>query len=143
MALIQSAGAVLYTVIDGERRYVLVREKNGSYGMPKGRVEVGETLAETALREIREETSLCVEPDLSFREEYNYVLWGVVHKRAVYSMARFAYGDAVTTMENEIFGDWLVPYEEAKKLLSYDNDRRILTLAHERITGKAIPADSL
>ena len=34
MALIQSAGAVLYTVIDGERHYVLVREKNGSYGMP-------------------------------------------------------------------------------------------------------------
>ena len=91
-------------------------------------------------REIREETSLCVEPDLSFREEYNYVLWGVVHKRAVYSMARFAFGDAVTTMENEIFGDWLVPFEEAKALLSYDNDRRILTLAHERITG--VHADS-
>ena len=58
MATIHSAGAVLYTVIDGERRYVLVREKNGSYGMPKGHVEVGETLAETALREIREETGL-------------------------------------------------------------------------------------
>ena len=36
MAMIHSAGAVLYTVIDGERHYVLVREKNGSYGMPKG-----------------------------------------------------------------------------------------------------------
>ena len=38
MALLHSAGAVLYTVIDGERRYVLVREKNGSYGLPKGHV---------------------------------------------------------------------------------------------------------
>ena len=41
--MIHSAGAVLYTVIDGERRYVLVREKNGSYGLPKGHVEPGET----------------------------------------------------------------------------------------------------
>ncbi len=54
MALIHSAGAVLYTVIDGERRYVLVREKNGSYGLPKGHVEPGETLAQPALREVRE-----------------------------------------------------------------------------------------
>ena len=46
MAVIHSAGAVLYTVIDGVRQYVLVREKNGSYGLPKGHVEEGETLAE-------------------------------------------------------------------------------------------------
>ena len=58
MAMIHSAGAVLYTVISGERRYVLVREKNGSYGLPKGHVEPGETLAQTALREVREETGL-------------------------------------------------------------------------------------
>ena len=58
MALIQSAGAVLYTFIDGVRHYVLVREKNGSYGLPKGHVEPGETLPQTALREVREETGL-------------------------------------------------------------------------------------
>ena len=139
----KSCGAVVYTEHENEPLYLLIRNRSGHIGFPKGHVEYGEDECATMTREIREETALCVEPDLSFREEYNYVLWGVVHKRAVYSMARFAYGDAVTTMENEIFGDWLVPYEEAKKLLSYDNDRRILTLAHERITGKAIPADSL
>ena len=58
MNIINSAGAVLYTVINGERQYVLVREKNGSYGLPKGHVEPGETLAETALREVREETGI-------------------------------------------------------------------------------------
>ena len=36
MSMIHSAGAVLYTVEDGQRKYVLVREKNGSYGLPKG-----------------------------------------------------------------------------------------------------------
>ena len=56
-------------------------------------------------------------------------------------MAQFPFGDAVTTMENEIFGDWLVPFEEAKALLSYDNDRRILAMAHERITGEKADPD--
>jgi len=137
----KSCGAVVYTVHDEEPLYLLIRNRSGHIGFPKGHVEYGEDECATMTREIREETSLCVTPDLSFREEYNYVLWGVVHKRAVYSMARFAFGDAVTTMENEIFGDWLVPFTEAKKLLSYDNDRRILTLAHERITGQAASPD--
>ena len=46
MALIESAGAVLYTEDGGVRQYVLVMEKNGSFGLPKGHVEPGETLAE-------------------------------------------------------------------------------------------------
>ena len=132
----KSCGAVVYTVNEGQPLYLLIRNRSGHIGFPKGHVEYGEDECATMTREIREETSLCVTPDLSFREEYNYVLWGVVHKRAVYSMAQFTFGDAVTTMENEIFGDWLVPFEEAKALLSYDNDRRILSLAHERITGE-------
>ncbi|MBQ7983747.1 MAG: NUDIX domain-containing protein, partial [Clostridia bacterium] len=131
----KSCGAVVYTVHDGEPLYLLIRNRSGHIGFPKGHVEYGEDERATMMREIREETSLVVEPDLSFREEYHYVLWGVVHKRAVYSMAQFAWGHSVTTMENEIFGDWLVPYAEARKLLSYDNDRKILELAHNRITG--------
>ena len=33
MALIESAGAVLYTEDGGVRQYVLVMEKNGSFGL--------------------------------------------------------------------------------------------------------------
>ena len=135
----KSCGAVVYTMHDGQPLYLLIRNRSGHIGFPKGHVEYGEDELATMTREIREETALAVTPDMTFREEYNYVLWGVVHKRAVYSMAEFAFGDAVTTMENEIFGDWIVPFEEASALLSYDNDRRILALAHERITG--IPAE--
>ena len=39
MALIESAGAVLYTEDGGVRQYGLGMEKNGSFGLPKGHVE--------------------------------------------------------------------------------------------------------
>ena len=50
MEVVRSAGAALYTVQDGETRWVLVREKSGSVGLPKGHVEKGETPKQTALR---------------------------------------------------------------------------------------------
>ncbi len=131
----KSCGAVVYTVHQNEVLYLLIRNRSGHIGFPKGHVEYGEDERTTMIREIREETSLSVEPDLTFREEYRYVLWNVVHKLAVYSMAPFSYGKSVTTMENEIFGDWLVTYTEARRLLSYENDRKILALANERIVA--------
>jgi 8-oxo-dGTP pyrophosphatase MutT (NUDIX family) len=130
----------MITVNEATDKILLIQQYGRpSYVLVAGYVTKGESMEDAVRREIREETALAVTPDMTFREEYNYVLWGVVHKRAVYSMAEFAFGDAVTTMENEIFGDWIVPFEEASALLSYDNDRRILALAHERITG--IPAE--
>lgn len=39
--LVHSAGATLFTVVDGEIRWALVREKSGNYGLPKGQVEPG------------------------------------------------------------------------------------------------------
>ncbi len=132
----KSCGAVVYTIHNNSPLYLLIRNRSGHIGFPKGHVEYGEDELATMVREIYEETSLHVTPDPTFRCEYHYVLWGVVHKRAVYSMAQFSYGHSVTTMENEIFGDWLVPFAEARKLLSYDNDRNILEEAHEKIMSR-------
>lgn len=131
----KSCGAVVYTLRDGCPLYLLIRNRSGHIGFPKGHVELGEDERATMKREIREETALRVEPDLRFREEYRYVLWNVVHKTAVYSLAYFTDGQKVTTMANEIFGDWLVPYAEARELLSYDNDRAILDRAHAYLTA--------
>ena len=132
----KSCGAVVYTVRDGTLLYLLIRNRSGHIGFPKGHVELGEDERMTMKREISEETSLSVEPDLAFREEYQYVLWNIVHKTAVYSLASFRYGSTVETMENEIFGDWLLPYPEARKMLSYENDRRILDRADAWLHGK-------
>ena len=132
----KSCGAVVYTVRDGKLLYLLIRNRSGHIGFPKGHVELGEDERMTMKREISEETALSVEPDLAFREEYQYVLWNIVHKTAVYSLASFRDGETVETMENEIFGDWLLPYPEARRMLSYENDRRILDHADAWLRGK-------
>lgn len=55
-----------------EEGYILlVRNRNGYWGLPKGHCESGETLAETAAREVQEETGLTIEVgDLAFVTEF-------------------------------------------------------------------------
>ncbi|MDB4897910.1 MAG: Mut-like protein [Firmicutes bacterium] len=50
---------------------LLIRNRNGHWGLPKGHWEAGELLAETAVREVLEETGLLVEVgDLAFITEF-------------------------------------------------------------------------
>ena len=126
MALIHSAGAVLYTVIDGERRYVLVREKNGSYGLPKGHVEPGETLDQTALREVREETGVTAtlhgdEPAMVDE----YPIAGGDIKRVSWFVARYA-DQTPLTDRTQVLGVLVLPIEAALKTLTYGSTREIL-----------------
>ncbi len=126
MALIHSAGAVLYTVIDGERRYVLVREKNGSYGLPKGHVEPGETLAQTALREVREETgvtaTLHAEKPTMVDE---YPIAGGDVKRVSWFVARYA-DQTPNADRTQVLGVLVLPIEAALRTLTYGSTREIL-----------------
>ena len=66
-----SCGAVLYKKEDG-LKYLLILDRNGNYGFPKGHVEAGETFKETALREIKEETGVDALLDDGFLYSISY-----------------------------------------------------------------------
>ena len=51
----KSCGAVVFTRIDNNIKYLLIQNLEGVYGFPKGHVEEGETLIECAVRETEEE----------------------------------------------------------------------------------------
>lgn len=76
MAIEVTSGAVVYRKNNGEIEYLLLESQNKGHfwGFPKGHVEGNETLEETAIREIREETQLVLPIDTSFHVYTEYDL---------------------------------------------------------------------
>jgi len=68
-----SCGVIPVRIYDGKRYYLLVQHVAGHWGFPKGHPDNGESTAETALRELAEETGLTdcglIEAP-QFREQY-------------------------------------------------------------------------
>lgn len=126
-----SAGAVV--VFLGEApEYLLLHYTSGHWDFPKGNVEPGETLEQTAFREIREETGLEVELIPGFREEieYIYVRAGKrIRKKVVYFLARAPSKDVKLSWEHKGF-IWL-PYDKALARVTYESSRRVLAKAHK------------
>ncbi|HEX3038266.1 MAG TPA: GrpB family protein [Oscillospiraceae bacterium] len=124
----KSCGAVLYTVQDGERKYLLVTNRSGHIGFAKGHVEYGENEYQTASREIFEETGLQVKFHPGFRESITYTIYTAVQKEQVLFLASFKMQD-ITIPQNEISSYFLVNYEQAMQTLTYYQDRTILQKA--------------
>ncbi|MHA1984643.1 MAG: NUDIX domain-containing protein, partial [Candidatus Hodarchaeales archaeon] len=66
--VVSSGGIVYHINNDHSITYLLLKHKNGNHwDFPKGQVEEGESLQETALREIIEETGI-LEENLLFKK---------------------------------------------------------------------------
>ena len=130
-----SCGAVLFTRIDGEPHYVLVRAKNqpvGCHGFPKGHMEPGETEEQTALREILEETGLRVRLLPGFRAVTEYALPCPpdTRKRVVFFLAEYEDQEPVP-QECELAAITIAPWPQALELTEFADSRQILKDAHE------------
>lgn len=130
----RSCGAVVWRKRGGRRHYLIIQNRSGHSGFPKGHMEYGETEEQTALREIFEETSLKVSLDTTFRAEYRYLVDGYIHKSALYFLASYTEG-AFRPQAGEVFGIWLLPYEDALEKLDYEQDRRVLRMAEKRLSA--------
>ena len=130
-----SCGAVVFTRINGEPHYVLVRAKNqpmGCHGFPKGHMEAGETEEQTALREIYEEVGLRVRLLPGFRAGTEYQLPAPpdTRKRVVFFLAEYE-GQETTIQESELAAITIAPWPQALELTEFADSKRILTEAHE------------
>ena len=130
----RSCGAVVWRKRGGRRHYLIIQNRSGHSGFPKGHMEYGETEEQTALREIFEETSLKVELDTTFRAEYRYLVDGYIHKSVLYFLANYSDG-IFKPQAGEVFGIWLLPYEDALEKLDYEQDRRVLRMAEKRLAA--------
>ena len=132
-----SCGAVVFTRIDGEPQYLLVRARNqpeGCHGFPKGHMEAGETEEQTALREIFEETSIRVQLVEGFRAVTEYALPKPdTRKRVVFFLAEYE-NQQPKFQESELAGFSLAPFEKALELTEYADSKQILTDANAFLT---------
>ena len=128
----KSCGAIVFTKLDGEIKYLLISNLQGIYGFPKGHVEGKETETETALREVYEETNLRIELIHGFRTTDEHFLSEKKDtvKQITYFLGVFENQDVIYQKE-ELSGVCLVGFEEAMGLFQFESSRRILTEANE------------
>ncbi len=125
----KSCGAIVYRKFHGNIEILLVKHVNsGHWSFPKGHVELGETEVETAQREILEETGIEVIIDSSFRETVTYSPKKGTQKMVVYFLAK-AKGYDFIPQPDEIADIKWVEIGRAQSVLSYDNDRSIVSKA--------------
>lgn len=136
----KSCGAVVFTKVNGEIKYLLVKNLSGVYGFPKGHVEGDESELETAKREIFEETGL---KNLNFIEGFKdddlfpSPQKKVGLKQVIYFLAEF-YDEKVVYPEQEILDVKLLDYQTALNLIKHDSTKRILTNANNFLLNKEV-----
>lgn len=126
---VYAAGALCWRVVD-ERIVVLVvhRTKYGDVTIPKGKVDPGETLPQTAVREIHEETGLKVGLGLPLGVSTYPLTSGrekIVHYWAAEVSPR-AIEQSTFVPNNEIAAVEWVSIKKARGYLTYERDVEIL-----------------
>lgn len=121
----KSCGAIVYKIENSKLYILLLKHNMGHWSYPKGHVEGNETEIETALREIKEETNLDVKLDNDFRKVVTYSPKTNILKDVVYFVAT-PVTDCIKVQKEEISEISWYECEEAKKVVTYDNDRMIL-----------------
>ena len=134
-----SAGGVVWRRgDDGIEVVVCGRRAEQHWGLPKGTPDDGETMEQTALREVREETGLEVEAGEQLGSiEYWFTSGGVRYHKHVHHWLMQPTGGDVANHDHEYDDVEWVSLHEALHLLSYDNERRILREA-ARVLGQEL-----
>jgi 8-oxo-dGTP pyrophosphatase MutT (NUDIX family) len=127
-----SAGGIVYRRDGDDTLFLLIRDSYHNWGFPKGHLESNEAADHAALREVQEETGLGV---LRVQGTLDTIDWHFrfrgkrVHKVCHFFLIETA-EQATTPQHAEGITEcaW-VPYDQAERLIAYDNARALLLQA--------------
>jgi 8-oxo-dGTP pyrophosphatase MutT (NUDIX family) len=138
-----SAGGVLVRTIRGRTMLAAIRPngREAVWALPKGKIDAGETAAQTAIREVREETGVegrLVEKLGDVRYVYTASWKGGERIFKVVSFfllraGRGRIGEIDEEMRIEVAEARWLPLDEAPRLLTYGGEREMAARALERI----------
>ena len=129
----RSCGAVVFRIINGERRFLLIKNRRSTnWGFPKGHVEKGETNEQTAEREVLEEVGLHINIFEGFEHKSEYTIRNRIEKSVTIFLATTT--DTQTKIQPEEIEDYIwLCFDSAMETLNYVNDKEILTSAQKYI----------
>lgn len=123
------AGGVVVKMEKGAVKVLLIKDSYGHWTWPKGHMEKDETPAETAVREIQEETGL---NDLEVieelgRQEYYFTLRGQrIFKTVHIFLVKAVHGEKITVQKSEIeTAEWFDAKDAIEKI-EYKGSRELL-----------------
>ena len=137
-----SAGGVVVRRVRGEWRLAAIRPggKEKVWALPKGLIGTGESAADTAVREVEEETGVQARLLEKLGDvRYVYTWRGErVFKVVSFFLLRYArgrLGEIPEHFRHEVAETRWLPLAEAPRLLSYKGEREMAEKALERIGG--------
>lgn len=128
----RSSGVILF---NSRKGFLLLKYEWGHWGFIKGNIEKGEDEKETILREAKEEAGIneeCIHFIPGFREKISYFYkkeGKTIYKEVIYLLAETTAEKIELSYEHTDYA-WL-PYEEAMKRITHENDRNVLRKAKE------------
>lgn len=144
----RSAGGVVFRMVGGRPRFLLIRDSYRNWGFPKGHLEKDEPPARAAVREVEEETGLT---QLTLRGEVEVIDWyfrfrgRLIHKYCHFFLIESPDGETVPQRDEGITACRWVTLEDGLSLVSYANAREVLRRAAQLMdagaasTGDASP----
>lgn len=123
-----SAGIIPYRTTRDKREYLLLKSRTGDWEFPKGGLEPGEELQQSALREIQEETGI---EDIrlidGFKDtyEYEFEINGELIQKTVHLFIGHTNRSSVTLSNEHNDLQWR-DFTQAKNTVSHTSPQEIL-----------------
>ncbi len=143
MPVEHSAGAIIFRKEAGKIFYLILHYEEGHWSYPKGHIEKGETIEETARREIREETGLT---DIQFIDgfkeltKYFFISEGQrIFKTVVFLLAITPTKEIKLSFEHVGY-EWLT-YKEALEKITFKDEKTLLQKARRFINRRVFTKD--